>query len=171
MIARLAALPIALFGLLLGGPAFAALDPAVREAAARSVVQVRALDCAGDDKAATGFVYGAADRVVTAHHVVAGCRRFAVFFEYLGGRTVTAEVERTLAEADLALLRLAEGPAPALRRASAPARVDDRLEALGYSLGRRSMSNTPVTVRFGSDRLAAILTGPVARELRASTSI
>ncbi|MEO0360951.1 MAG: hypothetical protein AAF322_07575, partial [Pseudomonadota bacterium] len=46
-----------------------------------------------------------------------------------------------------------------------------RLEALGYSLGRRSMSNTPVTVRFGSDRLAAILTGPVARELRASTSI
>ncbi|MEM7523931.1 MAG: serine protease [Pseudomonadota bacterium] len=167
MIWRLAVALAALWPL----AAMAALDGATREAAAQSVVQIRALDCVGDDKAATGFVYGDATQIVTAFHVVAGCRRLNVYFEKFGGQVVGATVDRTLAEADLALLRIDQGPAPALRRADRAARTDDRLEALGYSLGVRSMSNTPLTVRYGDDRLGSILPPGVSRQLRSSTSI
>lgn len=166
----------ALFGLALclvagAGPAAAVMDAVTREAVSLSVVEVRARECDGGDRSGSGFVFGAADRLVTALHVVAGCRRLSVFFEKRGGRVVSATLDRALADADLALLALSETAGPALPPAARSAAVDEEVEALGFYLGVPSMDNKRLRVTFGNDRLASMLPDGLRRELAAASAI
>ena len=159
--------------MLAAAPQFAMgeLSQSVRETVAKSVVQVRASGCPDGDRVATGFVYGKPTHIVTAFHVISGCSDFNVFFERQGGRVSRATVERTHASEDLALLTIPDSGVSVLRTASRSARVDDRLEAIGYSLSVQTMSNTPLVVRFGDDRLTAILPPKVRNEVRSGTRI
>ncbi len=155
----------------LAAPPGQALDPATREAVARSVVQVRARDCPDGDRAGSGFVYAEAETVVTSLHVVAGCRRLSVFLEKHGGRVLEASVARVLAGPDLALLAAPGAPGAPLGRSAAPPAVNEEVEALGYYLGVPSMDNKPLRVTFGATRLGAMLPDALREELRRTRAI
>jgi S1-C subfamily serine protease len=167
---RAAALLVAALAALPAAPA-SALDAGAREAAARSVVQVRARECPDGDRAGSGFVYAAAGSVVTALHVVAGCRRLSVFAEKHGGRVYDAEVARVLSGPDLVLLRAPAAPGEPLRRSATPPEVNEEVEALGYYLGVPTMDNKPLRVTFGATRLASMLPDHLRDELRRTQAI
>ncbi|MGF1659456.1 MAG: serine protease [Rubrimonas sp.] len=147
------------------------LPAELRERLALSVAQIRARDCPDGDRSGTGFVYGAPGRIVTALHVVAGCRTLSAFFEKHGGRIAAAQVARVLTGPDLALLDAPEAPGAPLPRAATPPEVNAPLEALGYYLGVPSMDNKPLRVTFGATRLAQMLPDGLREELRRSGAV
>jgi S1-C subfamily serine protease len=67
-----------------------------------SVAEVFANDCAGASSQGTGFVFSNFNTVVTALHVVAGCKTLQVYFEsMLNAKRQKAEVRRVLQSGDL----------------------------------------------------------------------
>src|SRR4051794_29477825 len=73
----------------------------------KSVAEVTALGCAGKDSQGTGFAFGGSNSIVTALHVVAGCKTFQILFETeLGAKSHPAKVTHVLQSRDLALLEL-----------------------------------------------------------------
>src|SRR5437762_14178960 len=99
-----------------------------------SVVQLRARECEGHDRVATGFVWPSVDRVVTAMHVVVGCRQFSVYHEQ---RRIErdASVVGVLKAADLALLAVAgAGELPVLTVDQRQPATQEDLAVLGYEL-------------------------------------
>lgn len=140
-------------GLLAGFGAWAAVpaaaqapSPALVQAATREVGQVVADDCAGGGtRTGTAFVWPDSARVVTARHVVAGCRRVSVRF--LGKAPVAARPERELVAEDLLLLRLETGSglAPVRIDAALPP-IHSRVAAVGYALGAPTAADKLLTV-------------------------
>jgi len=137
----------------------------------QSVVQVLAHGCGADsDRAATGFVWTNAETVVTVLHLVGGCERVSVYFE--GPKLLRqAVVVKTLARADLALLRVEDPPTvPALPLSLGRPDVNEDLAALGYRLSVPKMASTRLSVPYGSKRLDEILPENVRREIGAAGS-
>lgn len=137
------------------------------EAASRSVVKVRARDCASGDRNGTGFVWGRADQVVTALHVVAGCRRVEAWYEAGGGLTRTLHLTRIHLHSDLAILRVEDPPEvePLVARTHEPA-ANTRLLALGFPLDAPRISDQELRVQVRpSGRLRDLLSSPLRQEL------
>lgn len=148
---------------------------AQREQVLRALVQVSANDCAdGSSRSGSGFVLEPGARVVTAHHVVGGCKQIQVSFEALKPpqpRLRSARIVRVLAAGDLSLLDVSNPPpVPSLRLAAgAPAR-DHSFVGFGYPLGTPTAGDQTVTFSVGAQRLADILPDAAAEELRRSGS-
>jgi hypothetical protein len=120
--------------------------PALVRAATNEVGQVVADDCVGGGtRTGTGFVWPDSARVVTARHVVAGCRRVSVRFP--GKAPVGARPERELIAEDLLLLQLAAPSSlmPLRIDASLPP-VHSRVAAVGYALGAPTAADKLLTV-------------------------
>ena len=129
---------------------------AVLERAAASVVKVEA-----GTAAASGFVWRDSATVVTALHVVDGQTSVNVHYVDRNGRIVAsspARVERVLAPSDLVLLTLDQPQRrEPLPMNTAPPRVKEQLDAVGFPLNIAGISNTEVKVRFGGNELRSIL--------------
>ncbi len=148
---------------------------AVREKALKSLVQVTATNCSdGTSRAGSGFALEQPGRIVTAHHVVGGCRVVLVRYEGVPSgvpASKTATVSRVFPEGDLALLSVDDPPSvPVLRRAPPPPDRDNRYAGFGYQHGQISGSNVEVKFTAGQSRLEIILTPQLVSELKSLQS-
>lgn len=133
--------------LLLAPPVAAQETAAMLQRAAPSVVQIIAQGCAGEapQRSGSGFVWESADRVVTALHVVGGCRRITVNYQGIGERE--AVLERSLVARDLALLRVATPPpVPALSGSAAAPAPNEPVWVYGYGGGRATREDRQLRV-------------------------
>ena len=172
-----ALVPLAALALLAGSAAAQQEGPsyAAREAALKSLVHVAADECAdGAARAGSGFAYEQPGRIVTAHHVVGGCRRLTVTYEGVpqgNARQKTAQISRVLAVSDLALLEVAGAPpVPVLRLARPPADKQKSYAGFGYQNGQLTAGDQLVTFSTGQNRLADILPPEAQQELARSGS-
>ena len=141
---------------------------------ARSVVEITASRCSdGPNRTGTGFAFKHPAQIVTAHHVVAGCDAFQVFFERApGSPTLGATVTKVLPHSDLALLKVVGPPSiPALSLRLRPINPNALLVAIGYSLQQPTLSNLDVGISIGSAVLSSFLPTPLQAELKAKTRI
>jgi S1-C subfamily serine protease len=123
-----------------------------------SVAEVFANDCAGASSQGTGFVFSNLNTVVTALHVVAGCKTFQVYFEsMLNAKRQKAEVRRVLQSGDLALLEFDEphGPKPLKIRAQT-LNPDESLAAIGFSTTEPTLGDKRVVLSSGRHLLSDI---------------
>lgn len=134
-------------------------------AVVRSVVKVRAEQCGGPDRSATGFVWGAREQVVTSMHVIAGCRRILVYYEDPGADRL-ATLTHVLRRADLALLRVTNPPTgtPLGTAVQAP-EENEEVYAVGYYLNVPTANRKSLKLGFGGKRLRQILPPQVTAEL------
>jgi hypothetical protein len=167
----LVAVTSVLFSILPSAAQTAGMESQLRDQVARSVVQVQARGCPGNDRVGSGFAYGPAQHVVTAWHVVAGCDRITIYWEKHGGATQQATVVRVLNHADLTLLHAVGAPGQALTEVTTRPQTNDELEALGYYLAVPTMDNKPLRVTFGSTRLRDMLPRNMRLELEQSSAI
>ena len=138
---------------------------------AKSVVAITATRCAdGSSRTGTGFLYQSPNQIVTAHHVVGGCKDFSLWFERAPGQpTVSAHITRVLMKSDLALLALDRAPVATstLRQAQA-VDFNDSLKAIGYPVNQPTLSDQDVNFSIGNDRLRQMLPPENLRELSSS---
>jgi S1-C subfamily serine protease len=135
--------------------------------AARSVAKVIALECPGStSRVGSGFVWRDSATVVTARHVVAGCRRVTIYFQSQG-KSYTARPDREIRSRDLMTLRLdaASGLAP-LRAAIGLPPVNARLEAIGFALGAPTMDSKSLNVTLANQPPGAKLSDMLADDFR-----
>jgi S1-C subfamily serine protease len=156
---RRAAVSVAL---LAAGPFAAAFqfNAAVYDEIKPSVIRVTCSDRAG-----TGFLWSNPDTAVTAWHVVAGCGNITVYFESLK-ISRPASVTKVLRRADLALLKITNAPTGRVLivETNQPS-LTEPLSTLGYPLQIRSMTNTPLQLRYGGKTLRAIVPDSIAEAL------
>lgn len=117
----------------------------------------------GENRIASGFVWGPKRQVVTDMHVVAGCEPTldVLYFVRDGGalhQTVRqAVVAKVLRAADLALLTVTDPPdAPPLQMADQPVSPEQWVEAWGFPLGIQAPTNTRLQVTFANDLFPAL---------------
>jgi len=127
------------------------------ERAAQSVARISAMQCDGGKRVGTGFVWRDRSHLITALHVVAGCRRIAVYFESTK-TTSAAQVVRVLRKADLALLQVDEPPnvSPLRENTQAPA-TNASVNAIGYFENAPTLSNKNLKVALNSTVLKDML--------------
>jgi len=124
------------------------------ESSARSVVQVISRTCGDAGRTGSGFIWLNANTVVTANHVVAGCREVWAFVQGTG--EIRAKVDHVLTGADLAMLSLASSaPAPPLKVATMAPQINDTVQAIGYYFGVPTRSSVALRLALGSSRLRA----------------
>ena len=151
----------------------AEIPTSVVEKAAKAVVLVEARDCQGDtpSRNGTGFSYGDTHNVVTAYHVVAGCAKIELWYEYAGGQPFReTKVARVLARNDLALLHVDKPANDTFLTAAGAMDHDKDFKALGYGEGSPSMGDLDLRVSFGSARLGDMLPSENMQDI-ANTSI
>jgi len=153
---------ISLFSIILG----TAQATTVIERAARSVARVSAMQCEGAKRVGTGFVWRDRAHLVTALHVVAGCRRIAVYFESTK-TTSGAQVVRVLRQADLALLQVDEpsNVSPLRENTQAPA-TNAPVNAIGYFENAPTLSNKNLKVALNSTVLKDMLPSHLRQRIR-----
>ena len=163
--------------ILLAGAAAAQDGPSrpLRESVLRALVHVSADDCAdGASRAGSGFAYEAQGRIVTAHHVVGGCRQIVVTYEGVPqgvARQRQAAIARVLSVGDLAMLEVRDAPTvPVLRLARPPADKARTHAGFGYQHGQPTAGDYDVKFSVGADRLADILPPQTQQELAQSGS-
>ncbi len=163
--------------ILLAGTATAQEGPSrrTREAVLKSLVHISADECAdGNARAGSGFAYEAPGRIVTAHHVVGGCRRIIVTYEGVAqgaARQRPAGIARVLAVGDLALLEVEGAPVlPALRLSQTPADKARTYAGFGYQNGQLTAGDNDVRFSVGAERLVDILPPQAQQELSRSGS-
>lgn len=124
---------------------------------AKSVVRVSGTQCPAN-RFATGFIWQNQNNVVTAWHVVAGCRNVSVHYEKerLDRQAHIIKLRRA---SDLALLSIDNAPsAPALAEETGPVAANTDLATLGYALQMETMTSTRLDLRYGSSKLRDIVT-------------
>lgn len=146
-----------------------------RQQVLRTLVQVTASDCAdGISRSGSGFALETPGRIVTAHHVVGGCRTVQVSYEAIkppAPKRREARVVRVLAAGDLSLLQIDAPPAvPTLRLAAGTPSRDHVFAGFGYALGMPTAGDQEVRFSTGATRLTDILPAAAAEELRNSGS-
>lgn len=146
-----------------------------RQQVLRTLVQVTASDCAdGVSRSGSGFALETPGRIVTAHHVVGGCRSVQVSYEAVkppAPKRREARVVRVLAAGDLSLLQIDAPPAvPTLRLAAGAPSRDQVFAGFGYALGMPTAGDQEVRFSTGATRLTDILPPAAAEELRHSGS-
>jgi trypsin-like peptidase len=147
--------------------AIAKPDRSTAEQVAKSVVSITASQCDGQSsRTGTGFLYQNSNRVVTAHHVVAGCRSISLWFERSPGQpTLQAQILRVLVKNDLALLSINSSiDAPFLRRADS-VDFNETLKAIGYPINQPTLGDQDVDFSIGNDQLRLMLPTENLREL------
>lgn len=164
-----------LAGLLCAAAAAQAPSYDTRERVRLAVVQVTAFDCEGTgSRRGSGFALEQPGQIVTAHHVVGGCKGFNVRYEGVkddAGRERPARLERVLSSTDLGLLRVDAPPAvPTLRLAAGAAARDQGHAGFGYGLGVPTASDKNVRFASGAHRLRDILPPAAADELARNAS-
>ena len=148
---------------------------AVRVATLKSVAHIYATDCKDNvSRAGSGFLLDNSEYIVTAHHVIGGCKSIDVTFEGIQApakRSFKSTIVRVLPEGDLGLLKINEAlQLPALRLAKESISKDDSYAGFGYPLGVPSASDQLVTLSVGDTQLKDILPAQAARELAVSGS-
>lgn len=167
---------VAALALLGAGTAWAqAPSIETRQQVLRTLVQVTASDCAdGVSRSGSGFALEAPGRIVTAHHVVGGCRTVQVSYEAVKApapKRREARIVRVLAAGDLSLLQIDAPPTvPTLRLAPGKPVQDQVFAGFGYMLGMPTAGDQEVRFSTGATRLLDILPPAAADELRASGS-
>ncbi len=137
----------------------------VMTAASKSVAQVIGRNCVDQNRTGSGFVWEASTNVVTALHVIAGCKDVFAYFKGIG--EVRATPRRALLKADLALLEIAAQPSiQPLRAAAGVPKVNDTLQVIGYYFGVPSLDSRPLRVTLGSPILGDMVTDNVRSLLR-----
>lgn len=142
----------------------------VAEEAMSQVAQVVASDCAGSGtRSGSAFVWPDEQSVVTARHVVAGCR--SVRIQFPNGPVLNAQPNRELVEQDLVILHLSGSShrsAVRLSRSVPPTHTE--LVVVGYALGAPTPDDKLLTVTAGnanrSARLRDMLPGWVLQEIQ-----
>lgn len=127
-------------------------DGATLAQAAKSVVQVIASGCAGDegDRAGSGFVLGKDGLIVTDLHVVVGCKTLQA--KYQGVDQLPATVVHVLKGRDLALLKVDHPPAvPGLELSKTPPQVKEELDVIGFPLGLPAYDNSSLHVTLATE--------------------
>lgn len=149
------------------------VPPSVADRVAQSVVELTSSDCDdGRSRTGSGFVFQSSNQIVTAHHVVAGCRTFAVFFERADGRTYRGAVlAKALPRSDLAMLTVSGPNVRGLSLQNRPAQAGDMLSAIGYSLQQPTLGDLDVNVSIGASKLSDFLPPQLAQDLRVGTQI
>jgi hypothetical protein len=133
-------------------------------------VQVSAFDCeGGGSRKGSGFALDQPGQIVTAHHVVGGCRGFNVRYEGVpntAARERRATLAKVVAAGDLGLLRVEAPPTvPVLRLAGAPPSRDHGFAGFGYGLGVPTAGDKAVRFSSGATKLRDILPPAAAQEL------
>lgn len=151
-------------------PAFA-----TRQAVLKSLVYVRAAQCAdGTQRAGSGFTFETPATIVTAHHVVGGCATIDVTYEGVDAgapRSRRAAIRNVLATGDLALLSVDGAPAvPVLKLAAPPPDRGKMYAGFGYQNGQPTAGDVPVAFSTGSEYLRDILPSEARRELQQTGS-
>jgi hypothetical protein len=127
---------------------------------ARSVVRVSGIQCPAN-RFATGFIWQSQNSVVTAWHVVAGCKNVSVHYEKEKVDR-QAHIVKLRRASDLALLSIDNAPpAPALAEETASVAANTDLATLGYALQMETMTSTRLDLRYGSGKLRDIVTDTV----------
>lgn len=153
-----------LLPLLLGGTLAVSAQPTLaqgvstqaRAGAAQAVVKITSQGCRHNnssvpDRTGTGFLFGSADTLVTALHVVANCSRVTAWFEQEPNTpTRTLSLERTLAKRDLALMRVASASVQTPLQAGQAPSPGKPLVAVGYALGQASMQDYDSALALGT---------------------
>lgn len=136
----------------------------------KSLVQVSAQECTGDNRLATGFVWNAGNTVVTAWHAVGGCGKIIVYSEVVGGgRSWGAHIVRIFKKADLALLAVtAAPPFPILKPSTTLLQVNENLYTLGYPLGALKASDKRLRMGYAGKTLKDLVSPDVAKEIERS---
>lgn len=147
----------------------------LRREVLRSLVQVTASDCAdGVPRSGSGFALEQPGRIVTAHHVVGGCKTVQVSYEAVrppAPQRRAARIVRVLAAGDLSLLQIDAPPSvPTLKLAPGEPARDQVFAGFGYALGMPTAGDQEVRFSTGATRLLDILPPAAADELRASGS-
>jgi S1-C subfamily serine protease len=137
----------------------------VLDRARQAVVRVQAAGCESGEARATGFALEGGKLIVTALHVVAGCRQITVYSETLG-REAPATISRVLPQADLALLAVEPVTFPGVPVASTAPKLHEDVVAIGYALGTPTIGTTNLKISYGQSRLEQMLPGPVRDEIR-----
>jgi hypothetical protein len=147
------------------GPSYA-----TAQSVAKSVVAITATHCAdGSSRAGTGFVYQSTNQVVTAHHVVAGCGDFSLWFERVPGQpTVAAHIARVLMKNDLALLAIQGTVGTPTLQLAQTVDFNDSLKAIGYAVNQPTLSDQDISFSIGNDHLRQMLPPENLRELSGS---
>jgi hypothetical protein len=130
----------------------------------QSVVKVSTTD---SKSSATGFVWGAANTVVTALHVVDGSNNILVNYP-TAKVTRPATVQRVLKNADLVLLVVANPPpdTPVLTHNTRTVTTDDDLHTLGFPLDAAAVSSFMFKSRYGGRRLSDNISSAVVQRIR-----
>ena len=167
---RLTAPALALLVAALCGAAQADDGPSadVLRATAPAVLRVTASGCGGSapDRAASGFAYGSGDQVVTAFHVVQGCRDISVGYQNITEQP--AHITHVLQDADLALLQVDGGGAEVtpLVETDRGGDVNEVLNVYGYALGQATRENRRLVVTAANEGGASRLRDAVNDEVR-----
>ncbi len=128
----------------------------------RSIVKIYARHT--EEKAASGFIYGSSDQVVTALHVVAGASRIQV--KIADGSLQTAQIIRVLKKQDLVLLKLrnASGRSPLISQ-NINLNSGDEVLCVGYPFNIPVSDQTFLRVRSDNRRLRDIIPPKVKDQL------
>lgn len=148
----------------------AAPSDSVRRASLRAVVYVEARDCPSyRERSGTGFVLDAPGNIVTAHHVVGGCKTIKVHYNGVPASQTSiydAALVRVFPIGDLALLKASNSPVvPALKLASPPFDRNVEYSGLGYQNGQLTPGDVKVGFSSGDDKLSQVLTTQLIAEL------
>jgi hypothetical protein len=137
------------------------------EKAQRATFRIDASECMkNDSRSGTGFLWSDGKTVVTALHVVAGCRKVSVYSEILK-KGFPATLVHCLNGADLAMLQMAApiGDAQPLPVSTQKPVVHDELTVLGYAMLINRMDSTELKVKFGGPHLEDIVSPEVLKDL------
>jgi hypothetical protein len=127
-----------------------------RAGAAQAVVKITSQGCRHNNssvqgRSGTGFLFGSADTVVTALHVVANCSNVTAWFEQEPNTPTRAlRLERTLAKHDLALMRAASASVQTPLQVGQVPGPGKPLVAVGYALGQYSMQDYNSALALGT---------------------
>ena len=131
----------------------------------RSVVKIYARH--NTERAASGFIYGSQDLVVTSLHVVSGADRIQVKISD-NGPLIRANIIRVLKDEDLALLRLqSSSQRNPLTSQNISFHGGDEIVCVGYPFNIPSSDETYLRVKSGTKRLRDIIPSQVKRTLDA----
>jgi Trypsin-like peptidase domain len=154
------------------GPTFPTRDHVLK-----SLVYIRASECPdppGGARVGSGFAVGSSGSVVTAHHVVGGCKTITITYEGIAvsaSRVRSASIARVLSTGDLALLTVTDPPGvPALAVANPPYDKGATYAGFGYQNGQPSAGDQQVTFSTGSSYLRDILPREAASALQRANS-
>jgi S1-C subfamily serine protease len=135
-------------------PVAAQPSPEILATAAPAIVRIVASLCSdGEPRTGSGFVWNATDQVVTALHVVAGCRAVQVYYQTgYENRVKNAVVTRFLRTADLALLNVRDAldVSPLLESVRVP--VGETVVVYGYGLGVSTREERPLYVTSANEQ-------------------